>query len=75
MAVTTKKTWTESERQGRGRRFWFGTVMDAMRFGAERRRRGYHAVHDGRTVWVSFGKRLTRDVVEQRAGRDPEEGR
>lgn len=70
------RTWTETEIQGRGRRYWFHTTKDAVDFHTRKRSAGYRAVYDGngsRTVWVPFGKTLTPDIQRQEAGMDPEE--
>lgn len=62
----------ETEVQGRGRRYWFRRVSDAVAFESGKQARGYAAVRSGVTVWVPFGKRTTEDVRRQRAGMDPE---
>lgn len=64
------KPWIETERQGRGRRYWFRTRDEAMRFTQSRQTHGYMAVWDGTTVWVPFAKKLNSDTIKQMAGRD-----
>jgi hypothetical protein len=65
------KTWIDSERQGRGRRFWFRTILQACSFHSARCERGYRAVWEGdTTVWVPFAKKMNDDIRDQLAGKD-----
>ena len=69
--VRPPKTWLQSEKQGRGRRYWFANSIQAGYFAGEKAQAGYIPVWDGGlTVWVSFGKKMTEDVRKQRAGID-----
>jgi hypothetical protein len=60
-----KKTWIETERQGRGRRYWFDTRDAAIAFYDARGRRGFR---EGSTVWLPNGRRADARVA---AGVDP----
>lgn len=62
--------WIETERQGRGRRYWFRSRRAAAAFARERAATGRHAFQAGRTVWVSYGRRVTADVRAVAAGID-----
>lgn len=78
----TKKTWTESEPQGPGRRYWFETPVAAELFAQQRESLGYFALREGSSAWISYARRqralktrrrrdLTR-VHSMFAGKDPE---
>jgi hypothetical protein len=66
-----RRTWEASERQGSGRRYWFRDEVRAAGFAANRQRRGYRAIVEGRTAWISLGKRLTPAVARLLGGQDP----
>lgn len=75
-----RKTWTESERQGRGRRYWFDEKQDAQDFFNLKRKAGYRAVFDGDrpilqeeetySVWVPFAKKMNSDIEAVEHGID-----
>jgi len=67
-----RNKWTETERQGKGRRYWFAVLDDAVLFLGDKRGNGYNAVRDGLTVWVPYAKGMNAAVREQLAGKDPE---
>lgn len=48
-----KKQWLESERQGRGRRYWFRTHAEATAFFLARQKRGAKGFVEGDTVWLA----------------------
>lgn len=54
--VDAERPWTESERQGVGRRYWFDTEAAAELF-ALGREKAHFVTREGRTVWVSQAKR------------------
>lgn len=67
------KLWTDSERQGVGRRYWFDKPEHAKDFAARRKEAGFHLTEDpGNSVWVSNSKKKTDKVVEMQSGKDPE---
>ncbi len=61
-----KKTWTDSERQGMGRRYWFDTTEEAVKFhhrrvvSGKRNERGFV---EGCTVWLTRSRDDTVDYV------------
>lgn len=65
--------WTATEPQGPGRRYWFRTRYDALRFYEARSAGVAVAFTEGRTVWLSYAKRgRTSRVLERVAnGLDP----
>lgn len=70
----SKKLYSESEIQGRGRRYWFVNESRLAQFVRERMAAGYPCVRDGLTVWVPFSKNISHSALKrQRAGMDPEE--
>ena len=80
-----KKTWTTSERQGSGRRYWFETVEATEAFVAAKRAAGKRVLHDTRivptdtnwktlplaTCWVADARRKTVTTTAMFAGLDP----
>ena len=68
-----KSPWIETERQGPGRRYWFRTRQDALRFYEARHDGVAVAFTDGPTVWLSYAKRgWTSSALERVAnGIDP----
>ena len=68
------KTYTESEVQGPGRRYWFRTVAARTAFAAAKRRAGYAVFSEGMTVWASRSKKWPRSAAVDevmRGGIDP----
>jgi hypothetical protein len=70
MEMKMKTIYTESEVQGRGRRYWFIEQKDAETFCEQKKAKGYRAVRDGNTVWVPFAKKMNSDTRMQQAGMD-----
>jgi hypothetical protein len=67
----TTKTWTQTEQQGPGRRYWHETAEEARAHAAARAAAGYSTFFEGCTSWVSFGKKATRRTRAVLAGLDP----
>jgi hypothetical protein len=77
-SVVTKKTWTDTEKQGPGRAYWFDSVEDAKAFAKQKKAKG-HAILDNsessKYVWISTTtKNHSGRTKEVMMGIDPTSG-